>query len=127
MQLLCISIWIDNNPIVWDSSVKFTDNFLCLAQSLTRSLSNKRTQVFWFSFFTLLTHCTFKIAYITDQGKALLLNGLKTSILTTLMMFWRSWYINVDNHALPCYRWYKSIVLTGKVTHNLQQLQQNLP
>ena len=64
MQVLCLSIWIDSNPIVWDSSVEFADNFFWAAQNLTRFLCNKRTQVFWFSIFTWLTHCTFKMAFI---------------------------------------------------------------
>ena len=33
-NILYLSIWIDNNPIVMDSYVVFTDNFVWLAQSL---------------------------------------------------------------------------------------------
>ena len=46
-----LSIWIDSKPIVWDSSVVFTDNFDLLALCLTRFLQ-KIAQFFGFSIFT---------------------------------------------------------------------------
>ena len=48
---LYLSIKIDSNLIVRDSSVVLTDSFLWLAQSLTRFLCNKRTRVFCESLF----------------------------------------------------------------------------
>ena len=37
-NVLYLSIWLDSKPIVWDSSVVFTDNSDWLALSLTRSI-----------------------------------------------------------------------------------------
>ena len=49
---------------VQDSSVVFTVNLSWLDLSLARLLLNKRMQVFCFSNFTCLAHCSFKMAHI---------------------------------------------------------------
>ena len=59
-----LSIWIDSKSIVWDSSVVFNVYLDWLDLCLTSLLFQIRPQMFWFSIFTWLTHCTFKTAYV---------------------------------------------------------------
>ena len=74
------------------------------------TLKNKRTQVFWFSIFTWITHCSFKMAYI----------AIKIAKLLRL-------YLSLGERVCKTYYYYQqiSILVYGYRTQHLEFLRFN--